>query len=58
VAPQLTSETVAQTGDGEGKKSAHGEKAEKADKAVEGADTPAEKPRAKEGSGKSRKKDS
>jgi hypothetical protein len=49
---------VAQTGDGEGKKSAHGEKAEKADKAVEGADTPAEKPRAKEGSGKSRKKDS
>jgi hypothetical protein len=61
VAPQLTSETVAQSGDGEGKKSAHSEKAEKSDKsdkAVEAADTPVEKPRAKEGSGKSRKKDS
>ena len=61
VAPQLSTETVAQAGEGEGKKSARSdkaEKAEKADKAAEDAEKSHDKPRAKEGAEKSRKKDS
>lgn len=57
VAPQITSETLAQAADGEGRRGAHGDKAERSDKADKAGDG-AEKPRAKDGADKPRKKES
>jgi hypothetical protein len=61
VAPQLSAETVAQAGDGEGKKSSRSDKADKtektSDKPAEGAEKPAEKSHGKDGTEK-RKKES
>ncbi|MBE7420570.1 MAG: hypothetical protein HS128_22975 [Ideonella sp.] len=61
VSPQLTAETVAQAADAEGRKSAHGDKADRSEKADKAADKPsegAEKSRTRDGADKPRKKES